>query len=240
MIHFREIKDTDPALALSPIVRAIEKTFEYIGTHGSIGLTPSKAFKRVFLHWAAAEFEWPNYSEADLFRVNKVLNEIDFPPLMYVHDLLVDLRIGRHYKGAFHITKKGETLIGHPGKIFGTVTPFFLFEINHSTYARVQDQLLGNWEIFLNILNMEAEDGILGRELSEILYGEPDPAVGGVNVALHSLYSHVLRPLCWTGLLEEHFQNGRRVNDRVYTKTALWKASLQLDTDNQVKRAIRH
>lgn len=71
MIAFRDVDDADPALLHSPIVRAIEKTFAYIAEHGGIALTPSKAFKRSFVHWAAAQFEWPGYSEADLFAVNR-------------------------------------------------------------------------------------------------------------------------------------------------------------------------
>ena len=77
MIKFRSVSDTDPALSHSPMVRAAEKTFAYIDELGPTGLTPSKTFKRVFVHWAAAEFDWPEYSEADLFAVNKVLNEMD-------------------------------------------------------------------------------------------------------------------------------------------------------------------
>mgnify|MGYP007062913714 FL=1 len=71
MIKLRSVSDMDPALAHSPMVRATEKTFAYIDEHGPIGLTPSKAFKRVFVHWAAAAFDWPGYSEADLFAVTK-------------------------------------------------------------------------------------------------------------------------------------------------------------------------
>ncbi len=107
MIHFLPINDDDPALARSPMVCAIEKTFAYIAENGPIGLTPSKAFKRVFVHWAAAEFNWPGYSNDELFSLNKVLNEIDFPPLMDLHDLLIALKIGRHYKGCFCLTKVG-------------------------------------------------------------------------------------------------------------------------------------
>ncbi len=53
----------DPALAHSPMVRAIGKIFAYIAENGPIGLTPSMAFKRVFVHWAAAEFGWPRLSD---------------------------------------------------------------------------------------------------------------------------------------------------------------------------------
>ena len=59
MIAFDPIGDTDPVLANSLMVRAMVRTFDYVVEHGGIGLTPSKAFKRVFMHWAAAAFDWP-------------------------------------------------------------------------------------------------------------------------------------------------------------------------------------
>jgi hypothetical protein len=100
VIAFRKIDEADPALAFSPMVRGVEKTFAWIGENGGIPLTPSKAFKRVFVHWAAAEFDWPGQTEADLFAVNKVLNEPDFAPLMVLHDLIVAMKLGRHYEWA--------------------------------------------------------------------------------------------------------------------------------------------
>lgn len=141
MITLREMDDCDPALAFSPLVRGVEKTFAWIGEHGGIPLTPSKAFKRVFVHWAAAEFDWPGHTEADLFAVNKVLNEPDFAPLMVLHDLMIAMKLGRHYKGEFRLTKAGQALAGHPGRVFGTVVPFFLFRINHASMSRFDDAL---------------------------------------------------------------------------------------------------
>lgn len=157
---FREIGDNEPALQLSPIVRAAEKTFSYIAEHGGIELTPSKSFKRNFVHWAASAFEWPGYTEEELFKLNKVLNEIDFMPLMYLHDMMTALKIGRHVKGTFILTNAGQSLIGHPGKIFSAMTPFFLFRVNHEYLSRMPVQLPGNWDVFLNVLNVEAERGI--------------------------------------------------------------------------------
>ena len=92
MIEFQILEHDAPALAHSPLVRATEKTLAYIAENGSIGLTPSKAFKRNFVHWAAAEFDWPDYTGEDLFKLNRVLNESDFPPLLVLHDLLIHLR----------------------------------------------------------------------------------------------------------------------------------------------------
>ena len=241
MIEFRQIEDANPALAHSPMVRALEKTFSYIAEHGGIGLTPSKAFKRVFVHWAAREFHWPGYTEEDLFAINKVLNEIDFGPLMDLHDVMIALKIGRHYKGQFKLTKAGQGLVRHPGRIFGIVTPFYLFEVNHAGFSRFDDEpILGNWDVFLNVLNVETEDGATGADLRRVLFGEPNPA-GGFDDVLSRLYIQVLRPLCWTGLLEENRAKGlHRTRDSMFTKTPLWKAALRLETDGTAKKAARH
>lgn len=221
------------------MVRAVEKTFGYVAEHGAIGLTTSKAFKRHFVHWAAAEFDWPGSSERELFSVNKVLNEVDFPALMDVRDLMIALKIGRHYKGRFQLTKAGRSLVGRPGRLFGIITPFYLFEVDHARFARVRTRPIGNWDIFLNVLNVEAEDGISGAEISRKLYGEPDTG-SGFSHALSSLYVQVLRPLCWTGLLQEQLTKGISVAGIVFIKTPLWRIALRLNTDDFLKPAVRH
>lgn len=240
MIRFLSISDDDPVLAHSPMVKGAMNILEYVAEQGPIDLTLSKGFKRYFVHWAAKEFFWPGMTEEDLFRVNKVLNEYDFPPLVELHDLLIHLKIGRHYRKAFHVTKAGQGLVGRPGKLFGILTPFYLFEINHSFDSRFPDGLPGNWDIFLNVLNVEAEDGISPDEYAQILYGPKSDDEGTHRPVVSSLYSQVLLPLCWTGLLSEHRSDRGYLSDRVYIKTPLWKAALQLETDSMVSRAVRH
>lgn len=240
MIVFEEVVDDDSALVHSPMVRAMEKTFAYIYEHGAIPLTPSKAFKRSFVHWAAAEFEWPGYLEADLFAINKVLNEIDFGPLMDLHDLMIALKIGRHSKGQFTLTKAGQSLVGHPGRLFGIITPFYLFEVDHLRFARRPERLPGNWDIFLNVLNVEVENGATATELRHTLYG-PKGESERFDMILSNLYVQVLRPLCWTGLLrEDRVEGARRFDDGLFTKTSLWRTALRLDTDRDVRPATHH
>ena len=240
MIHILEVRDDDPALIHSPLLRAIEKTFAYIGEHGSIGLTPLKSFKRNFVHWAAAEFNWPHYSPEELFRFNKVLNETDFIPLIYLHDLLIALKIGRHYKGKFNLTKSGQSLASHPGAIFGVVAPFFLFHVDHSVWARDVERIEIDWDVFLNVLNVEAQNGVTGADIRKLIYGVRAPDDLYDSVMIH-LYIEVLRPLCWMGLLSEH-QPKALVNpaERVFTKTPLWTTALRLSTDHEIRQTTLH
>jgi hypothetical protein len=243
LIKFLPISEDDPALVCSPLLRGFQKTFTYLAEHGTIGLTPSKVFKRNFVHWAAREFEWPGHTEADLFAVNKVLNEQDFMPLVDIHFLLISLRMGRHYKGQFKLTKSGAELVNQPGQLFGIITPFYLFEIDHSAWSRFPDvEIMMNWDIFLNILNVEAENGVLGADLRRTFYGAPKPEhFPSYDVVMGKLYTQVLRPLIWTGLLQEtRPAKSVRSQDSVFTKTSLWKAALQLETDSHVRTATRH
>lgn len=239
MIEFSEVGDADPALGHSPMVRAIVRMLDFIGEHGGIELTQLKAFRRKFVHWAAAEFDWPGYTEADLFTLNKVLNEIDFTPLMDIHEMLLALRIGRHCRGKFALTRAGQALVGHPGRVFGIVTPFYLFETDHLRFARTPERPLGNWDIFLNVLNVEAEDGVAGRDLRRVLYGDPAPE-DRFDTIMSGLYVQILRPLCWTGLLHEAGEDRISAADRVFAKTPLWRAALRLTTDCEVRSAVRH
>lgn len=239
MIAFRDIEDGDPCLGFSPMISAIRQIGSYIDAHGGIGLTPSKAFKRVFVHWAAKTFDWPGLSEEELFVVNKVLNEGDFPPLADIHEMLIALRIGRHHKGRFTLTKTGRALIDQPGRLFGVITPVYPFQFDHAWSLRTPSPLLGNWDIYLNVLNVEAEDGITGEGIRRCLFGEPNPEEHFDDVA-SALYVQVLRPLCWTGLLQETQTQRWRHSDSVFTKTPLWKAALALSTDDEVLPATRH
>lgn len=205
--------------------------------------SPDKAFKRVFVHWAAAEFGWSGHTETDLFAVNKVLNEPDFVPLMVLHDLIIAMKLGRHYKGEFRLTKAGQALAGHPGQIFGTVVPFFLFRINHASMSRLDDaQVLGNWDVFLNVLNVGTEEGATGAHLRRVLFGEPAAGpVAHYDDVMGQLYIEVLRPLCWAGLLQQERRAvGYRSEDAVFVKTPLWRAALPRKTDGLARRATRH
>lgn len=136
MIAFRKLPNDAPELDLCPLLRAAQMTLQYAVEHNGIGLTQTKAFKRVFVHWAAENIDWPGMGYEELFRHKKVLNEYEFPPLEMSHFLLKELKLGQHYKGQFKATKRGAALAADRGKLFGELVPFFLFNIDHGSYSR--------------------------------------------------------------------------------------------------------
>jgi hypothetical protein len=241
MIPFRELNNTDPALSQSHVLRAALLTIGYIEEHGSIGLTPAKALKRYFVAWAAEAFDWPNYSPQDLYAVNKVLNEDDFLPLSVLHNVLLSAKLVRHQNGAVRLTKQGQTIKSQPARLWALLTTHMLFHLDYTPYTRTREPLLGNWDIFLNVINLEAQAPVTEERLCSVLYGGDENDIRRFDYRLTAaFYIHVLRPLCWAGLLTEHRTGSGVARRDFYSKTALWSAALQLDSDVHLSPITRH
>jgi hypothetical protein len=193
-------RDIDP-VAHSPLVRGLVLSMSYADAHGAIGLTQSGAMNRKFVHWAADRFDWPGHSRDELFAMNKVLNEIDMPPLWPVHDLLLHLKLMRRYKGTLRLTKRGRALMERPGALFDLAAPLYLYRYVHDDRAQERGGVLGNWRVFLNVINIEARTGCTTAHLMKALYGwaEDDRYAPEYQEIRFSLKSCVIRPLCWLG-----------------------------------------
>jgi hypothetical protein len=240
MIKFTQLQEDHPDLSYSPLLRAAHLTLSYVAEHGPIGLTKTKAFKRSFVHWAAEHFDWPGSSQEALFRYHKVLNESDFPPLELLHFLLVHLKLGRHYKGDFMLTKRGKNIAGSRGALFQELIPIYLLDIDHAAYGRFDGQPFGTWDVWLNVMSLKVENGSLEKELYGTFY---DDGADWNNASWRSIAAFVhcvLKPLEWSGLISAHeVQEGDRT-EHIYFKTPLWRSVLKLETDNMLTPAPRH
>lgn len=208
-----------------------------------LGLTKTKAFKRAIVAWATETLDWPGYRAEELRRISKVLNEDDVLPVLALHDLLIVLKLGRHRKDRLLITKHGRMLAEHPGALFTELTGTWLFRYNHARLSRFDETAPGNWDVFLNVINVEAEGAVSASALTQIFYGQPDRSLefdrahAGYGSAL---FTHVLRPLSWLGLLEETGDTPGLLAERHYTKTPLWRACLRLPTDGAARASVLH
>jgi len=240
MIRFLPVSDDDPALTVSPLLRCTLLTLDYIEANGPIGLTPLKALKRYFVQWAAEAFAWPDYTAEDLYYLNKVLNENDFPPLMVLHEVMISAKLVRHHKGALHSTRLGKELRANPGELWALLAHHLLSVVDHNQYTRVRHQLMGNWDIFLNVINVEAQAGVSEERLCSVLYGGEEEYRRHEFELSGTFYIHILRPLCWAGLLQAHRTGKRFMKSEIYTKTPLWSAALKLETDRHLHEPTRH
>lgn len=235
MIEFRTLANDRPDLTHSPLLRGALLTFRYAQKHGAIGLTKTKAFKRVFVHWAVEHFDWPGKSAEEMFRYNKVINEYEFPPLEVLHFLLISLRLGRHFNGEIRLTKRGKQLADAPGRLFAELIPYFLLRIDHASYARFDDRPFGKWDVWMHVINVEADSGTTEAALFKTFYGEPQDwhTAGWREMAAFS--SCVLQPLRWAGLLLETREDSADKHVCHVFKTPLWRSALNLDTDDMLR-----
>jgi len=234
MIKLNTPADDDPALDQSRLLHALWQTIRYAEVNGGIGLTQTKAFNRKFAHWGAENFNWPQYSADELLSIQKVLNEWDVPPVGVIHDVMTIAKWGRHTKGVFKLSKSLSSLATSRGKLFTELAQHYLFRYNHDRFSRSDFTAPGNWDIFLNVINVEAEQGLTEAHLTKTLYGLEPPSDTFDRVYRNHqwfLVSNVLRPLTWIGFLEEARASDDRLADRIYRKTPLWSKCLTLDTD---------
>ncbi len=240
MIEFHQLPNEHPDLECSPLLKAACLTLQYTEDNGSIGLTQTKAFKRTFVNWAAEQFDWPGMSAEELFRYKKVLNEYDFPPLELLHFLLIELKLGRHYKGVFKLTRLGKELAHQPSNLFHVLIPYYLFSIDHSSYGRFDEQPFGKWDIWLNVMNLEMDQGATEHDLFLVFYGDGRTSgdVGWRDLAVFS--SFVLRPLAWSGLIFEQDASRNSKTERHCFKTPLWRSVLKLDLDHSLEPIRQH
>lgn len=220
---------------LSPLIRGMVLTLRYAGEHGGIGLTRSVAMNRKFVHWAADHFAWPGHTAEDLFAVNKVLDEQDMFPLRPMRDLLHHFKLIRRFKGTLRLSRPGRALASEPRLLFDLAAPVYLYGYVHDEYSRDDHGVVGNWHIFLNLINIEARTGCSLEHLIGILYGleHTDRYDAHYSSVRSAFRLNVIRPLCWLGLLREDRDGLSLFEDGTLHKTPLWSAALRLESDNQ-------
>ena len=233
-INIQPIAADDPDLENSRLLDAVYKCMSYAKKNDGIGLTQTKAFNRKFCHWAAQNFKWEEYSEDRLLSIQKVLNEEDVAPVMVLHQLFADMKLGRHIKGKFQFSKKAHILAEDKASFFHDIVDFYLFRFDHSNFQRHPFVAPGNWDVFLNVINVEAHGGVSETDLLKAFYGFAQNERGSREYWSYwsFLHWHVLAPLHWIGFLDKT-RLGERYLDRedFYTKSSLWKKCLHLDTD---------
>jgi hypothetical protein len=240
MFQLQPVRNDEPALKGAPMIGAAQKLLAYLFEHETIGLTQTKAFQRKFVHWAARDFSWPGWGEEKLFSVNKVLNEYDFPPLEALHVVLLKLKLIRHHKLTCRLTNAGRAVAGKPGDLFNLIAPFYLVQIDHAASSRIPEPLLGSWSVFLGVLNIEAAQGVTCGALREILYGPPDPAELYDRMP-GMIWSQVLSPLCWLGLLAElKTDEHQHLANRQYVTAGLWAQAFSFPFDHGPGSLTRH
>jgi hypothetical protein len=212
----------------SPMSMNAMKVLMYIRDHHGIALTKSGAFYRKFVTWAAADFCWPGYEAEQLYAVNKVLNEPDFLPLAIMHELLIGARLIRRYKGKALLSPAGKRIVGDYGALQAELFDAFFIALDHWSYERFSIEY-DDADIvhFLGVVQSRLDDWVPLTELAG--WCLPLDLITSyrfspVKDASFYLFSRLIRPLLWLGMIEQHPDDDRRVmiEDRRYRMTPLY------------------
>lgn len=241
-MDIRTLDNSDPLLCGSKLLDAVLKTIGFAQENDGIGLTKSKAFNRKFATWAAENFNWQEYSADQLLRIQKVLNEEDVIPVLVLHELIISMKLGRHIKGKWHFSKKAEALAKTPGILQAALTQGFLFEFDHGQLQRFPFVAPENWDVWLNVINVEAHGGVSEASLLKTFYDVEYSGARDREFWDHAsfLMWHVLKPLSWLGYLETTELDGRHspAGRTIYAKTPLWQRTFRLDTDDELRPIV--
>ena len=215
----------EPILKHSALVRAINLTLNYYRDEHGLELTHTGRLKRKYVDPLVRSFEWPHYIIEDFYAVSKVMNADDFPPLILVHDLLRHHKLARHYKGRIKLTKTGNNFCNDIPALFQMIIPAYLLEVDHLAFSRIGERPLGNWGIWLNVLNDMADcPARLDRLYSELYGPTQDKAHYQARRDLYGFYNGVIEPLIWAALLSEQRTANEGIETRLIVKTPLWRS----------------
>ena len=208
----------------------------FMKEHRGIQLTKSGAFYRKFVAWAVEEFQWPTYKPEELYAINKVLNEDDVLPLSMMHHLLLDARLIRHAKGHAVLTKNGTNILHHHGRLQAVMFETFFTKFDFARHERWPIELedADNFH-FISVIHNRLSGWVVYRDFVE--WCLPIHAMHSVRGnpledACFYLYTRVMRPLKWLGLVEE--QQAPRflpLEQRLYRKTPLFDTFLRFELD---------
>jgi hypothetical protein len=223
-------------LNVSPLCVNGMKLLAYALDVGGIPLTQSMAnFNRRCVEWAADEFRWPGYESADLYALNKVLNEPDFPPLFCLHSMFLNARLIRHHKGKAVLTKVGKSMLGEYGGLQTLLFDRAFFDSDpYGGDPRVIEA--GLWDIrhILNVVCNRLGNWVSLADFTEMSVPVVDFPTTGPLGAKHNAMLYVtlnaVRPMSWLGLIEVVDGEGgtRDLGGRHLRKTLLFDKLIRL------------
>jgi hypothetical protein len=193
-------------------------------------------------------FDWPGFDKAQMFRMNKVINEPDFWPLLFVRQSAEALRFLRKSKGHVRTAPLGRAALDESNlpSLQALLFHVTMWHIDLSDFGR---GLHGRWPqddmgVVLWSLSVAATEWQSPERLTRmctipinsVLEAEWDSSSMMVE-------ARVLRPLLWFGLLDykQEAIEGRPFGERrFYRKTKLFDRFLSFDVTTEASSAIRH
>ncbi|PJK27852.1 hypothetical protein CVT23_20485 [Minwuia thermotolerans] len=202
------------AISASVVATRGRMMLEYARDNGGIGLTKSGALNRKFLAWAVEVFDWPGYEPAEVYAVNKVVDEIDYLPGWYLHEVMKRRTFMRKHKDRLLLSPAGREALDRPGLLQAELFP----ETFKGRYLPSLDAaFMGDFDLYFGLLLWQVRRATEGWASAREIFRAaviPDDAIhelGGYRDApIHGFHLRVLRFLTWFGVLEPAATDPRR------------------------------
>ena len=235
-------------IAGSPVARNTLILLRQAIERGGLPLTATGNLSRAVVAEMCKLIEWPDYDQADAFRLNKVINEPDFLPLHVVRQLAQAATLVRAQRGKLVATSLGKSMLSDAkqGSLLAILTHLAFWHMDLGYFGR---GLLGSWPqadagVVLWSLLVCANDWQSAEKLTR-LCTIPDPAMFSEmwDRMPYAMEAKVLRPLLWFGLLEhrrEKIPSGRFGEHHFYRKVELFERLLAFDVQVGLSEWARH
>ena len=235
-------------IAGSPVARNTLILLRQAIERGGLPLTATGNLSRAVVAEMCKLIEWPDYDQADAFRLNKVINEPDFLPLHVVRQFAQAATLVRAQRGKLVATPLGKSMLSDAkqGSLLAILFHLAFWHMDLGNFGR---GLRGSWPqadagIVLWSLLVCANDWQSAEKLTR-LCTIPDPAMFSEmwNRTSYAMEAKILRPLLWFGLLEhrsEKITSGRFGEHHFYRKAELFERLLAFDVQVGVSEGPRH
>ncbi|MCW5701980.1 MAG: hypothetical protein KIT82_05285 [Bradyrhizobium sp.] len=193
-------------------------------------------------------FTWPGFDKTEGFRLGKVINEPDFPPLHFVRHVVETAGLVRKRKGYLKITSDGRQVLEDPARqaLQPLLFHIAMWTVDLSYFGR---GLHGDWPqhdigVLLWSLSVAANDWESPERLTRLCAIPIDGVLEAQwDTGTMAMHARILRPLWWFGLLEyrrEEIPGQRFGTSHFYRKSPLFDRFLSFNVRLEPTTAHRH
>lgn len=197
-------------------------------------LTAKGNLNRKLVEFLVDRFRWQGYPAERIRDMNKVVNEEDYTPALYLHAVLKLGGMARTEKGFLKLTKKGKALLAEEaaGKLQAALLRTTFTRYNPAFLDRYDMKEIFSWQISL-ILYLIGQFNDDWRPADALMRSVTIPCEEAADPRFperpyRAFEARVLRYLRWLGLIEEKqaAANDDWRQPKFYRKTALFDRML--------------